>query len=497
VQPLRRIFARAALALVTALALVEASFAQPSPAASPTGNLGKVTTDLGSDDNATAMAIQPDGKLLVAGSTATETGGDFALVRYTADGFPDPSFGKGGMVTTDFGGVEGAAAVAVLSDGTIVVAGTTAKDVGKIDMKSAFALARYTPKGSLDPNFGTGGKTITDWGLGEVGPGTLALQADGKIVVVGTAASKGDFALARYTKTGLLDPSFGKGGKVTTDLGSDDNGTAIAIQPDGKIVVVGDSFPHSDGVHLALARYTINGSLDRGFGNGGKVTTRPSPVYTRGMAILSDGKIIVAGSTGAPFIATFAPGDFVVARYTTTGLLDHSFGRAGRSTANFGGNDAGSALAVQPDGKIVVGGIGGVADDFALARFTPEGSLDRTFGTKGKVKTDFGFSIDWGRDVAIQPDGKIVMAGSTSVEEGDFALARFTARGSLDSSFGMSEASPSSSPSEGTSGTGPRHHASLWRRGAFLGSVIGFALLLVVSVFVLLLIQRRKEKLAQ
>ena len=287
-------------------------------------------------------------------------------------------------------------------------------------------------QGSLDTSFGTGGKQTTDFGGGpDIGQGSV-VQPDGKIVVVGHAS--GDFALARYNADGSLDTSFGDGGKQTTDIaGGYDQGRALAVQPDGKIVVAG--YTDAGGGDFALARYNADGSLDTSFGDGGKQTTDFGDLDNQGnaLALQPDGKIVVAGSTSGE-----GGYDFALARYNADGSLDTTFGDGGKQTTDFAGLDnQGNALALQPDGKIVVAGHACVFGcDFALARYNADGSLDTTFGDGGKQTTDFGDSYDQGHAVAVQPDGKIVVAGFTDIGGGDFALARYNADGSLDMSFG-------------------------------------------------------------
>jgi len=255
-----------------------------------------VTTDFGGSDYGFSVALQPDGKIVVAGYA----GGDFALARYNSDGALDTSFGSGGKVTTDFGGSyhPDGFSVALQPDGKIVVAGYAGGD---------FALARYNSDGALDTSFGSGGKVTTDFGGSDAGY-SVALQPDGKIVVAGYAGL--DFALARYNSDGALDTSFGTGGKVTTDFsGGRDVGYSVALQPDGKIVVAGYA-----GVDFALARYNSDGALDTSFGSGGKVTTdfRRFRLWTfrRAPARRQDR---VAGYAGV---------DFALARYSVTTTVE-------------------------------------------------------------------------------------------------------------------------------------------------------------------------------
>src|SRR5437870_871368 len=181
----------------------------------------------------------------------------------------DPSFGTGGRVLTDFGGGDGARALALQADGRIVVAGSSSAGGFALD----FARARDNSDGSLDPSFGTGGRVLTDFG-GDDEARALALHADRKVVVAGCSDAGGrpDFALARYNDDGSHDSSFGTGGKVLTDFGGDDEASALVFQSDGKIVVAG--FSDAGGFALAaLARYNPNGTLDASFGSGGRVLT--------------------------------------------------------------------------------------------------------------------------------------------------------------------------------------------------------------------------------
>ncbi|KZM68192.1 delta-60 repeat domain-containing protein [Nocardia terpenica] len=273
--------------------------------------------------------------------------------------------------------------------------------------------------GSLDAGFGSGGKVTTDLGSSADRANTVTIQTDGRIIVAGSTQdpAQGDnFAVVRYITDGQLDPSFGDGGKVSTDFGSEsDIANAVVIQPDGKIVAVGTSHGTASGDDIALARYAVDGKLDASFGNGGKVRTDlgSKADHANAAAIQSDGRIIVAGSTQDP-----ARGDnFAVARYTTDGKLDPSFGDGGKVSTDFGGeSDIANAVVIQPDGKIVVVGTShgtDTGDDIALARYTTDGKPDISFGNDGKVSTDLGSKADHANAAAIQSDGRIIVAGST------------------------------------------------------------------------------------
>jgi uncharacterized delta-60 repeat protein len=416
--------------------------ALPSPASAAVGQLdlsfgvdGKVTTSFAGDASATAVAIQPNRKIVVVGSTVDANfQADFALARYNRDGSLDQSFDGDGRVTTDFGRSDAIAGVAVQPDGKIVVAGSTVEFIA--NFQADFALARYNPDGSLDQSFDGDGKVITDFGTPFDGSSGIAIQADGKIVVVGSTYPdenrQADFALARYNPDGSLDQSFDGDGKVTTDFPGHEDATGIAIQSDDRIVVVGQLANHE----FALARYNPDGSLDQSFDGDGKVTTdfgggldMPADI-----AVQADGRIVAAGGTIGE--ASDSDQDFAVARYNPDGSLDQSFDGDGKVTTDFGGHDgpfgSSGGLAIYRNGKIVVAAkTTSPADfseqDFALARYNPDGSLDQSFDGDGKVITDFG-GIDGASAVAIQRGSKAVAAGSTSPDLGglaSFALARY------------------------------------------------------------------------
>jgi len=272
--------------------------------------------------------------------------------------------------------------------------------------------------------FGNRGIVTTPIGSSNDFGKALAVQPDGKIVMTGFSnnGSNADFALVRYTSSGALDPTFGSGGKVITPVGSgDDSGEAVALQSDGKIVVAG----YSNG-DFALVRYTSSGVPDNTFGSGGKVTTSIGTGSDAGGAVViqSDGKIVVAGYS---FKSTF-DADFALVRYTSSGALDPTFS-GGTVTTTFGTfADQARQVALQSDGKIVVGGIrsNGSTYEWALARYSSSGVLDPTFGTGGKVTTPIGSSTDAGSAVALQSDGKIVVAGdSSNGGNADFAVVRY------------------------------------------------------------------------
>src|SRR6266480_4615089 len=282
--------------------------------------------------------------------------------------------------------------------------------------------------GDLDSTFGTDGKVLTDFDHSTDIADAVAIQADGKLVVVGTTYrdndfSNEDFAVARYNPDGTLDKTFGVGGKVQTDFpGLAAVASSVVIQPDGKIVVAGGAFPLFTFLgDFKVVRYNPDGSLDTSFGDGGIVTTifPGDGSFAFALALQSDGKIIAAGTD----FFDFNPGDmsdtdFALARYNPDGSPDTTFGNGGTITTDFlGAEDDVYSVLIQPDGKIVaVGSANSPFDyyDFAAARYLPDGTLDPTFGTGGKVRVDFGNNdLDIANDAALQPDGKIVAAGTT------------------------------------------------------------------------------------
>jgi uncharacterized delta-60 repeat protein len=377
---------------------------------------------------ANALVIQPDGRIVIAGALSNVASGgvQFYVERINPDGSPDTSFGSGGAVSIRPGRVDGEAhAVALQPDGKLVVAGTA---FGSGNLRDQFGLARYNPDGSLDASFGTAGSLTTSVGPGGSEARGVALQPDGKIVAAGTAFANGltddDFALVRYNVDGSLDSSFGVGGVTTTDFGSlepgqlapFDHANAIAVQPDGRIVVVGTTGGLA--TDFAIARYNPDGTLDVTFGLGGLATSRVAGgAQAFAVGIQPDSRILLAGNGGA----TTAGEPFVLARHNLDGSVDVGFGSGGQVRAGFEGGASGArAVAIQADGAIVVGGSGygpmPAASDvpnggFAVQRWRMDGSPDTSFGSGGVVLTTVGDAGSIINALALQPDGRIVVAG--------------------------------------------------------------------------------------
>jgi uncharacterized delta-60 repeat protein len=388
------------------------------------GTDGKVITTIGSSyDVAYALVIQPDGKIVAAGYSSNGSDCDFALARYNTDGSPDTGFGTGGIVTTPVGGGNDYAnALGIQPDGKIVVAGYSYNG-----SDYDFALVRYNANGSLDTGFGTGGKVITPIGSGYDEAYALGIQPDGRIVAAGYSASGGNynFAVVRYNANGSLDTAFGTDGKVITPVGSGHNiAYALGIQPDGRIVTAGYSYNGSN-YDFALVRYNTDGSLDAAFGTGGIVATPVGSIDDKALALAvqTDGRIVAAGHSdnGGNY-------DFALVRYNTDGSLDTGFGTGGKVTTPVGGgDDVAYALDIQPDGRIVVAGSSNNGTyEFAVVRYNTDGSPDTGFGTDGKVTTPVGSSDDKALALGIQSNGRIVAAGySDNGSNYDFALVRY------------------------------------------------------------------------
>ncbi|HEX4415393.1 MAG TPA: PKD domain-containing protein [Lacipirellulaceae bacterium] len=327
--------------------------------------------------------------------------------------------------------VEGAATV-VQSDGKILVA----SEVLPANSNPDVMITRYNPDGSLDTTFGTGGATSFDFGVanGESHVRELALDSAGRIIVVGQSFVSTQYALAvaRLTPTGALDTTFNTTGKATASFGTSADALAVAIQSDDKIVV-GGTTDATAAADFALVRYNVNGTLDSTFGTAGRVTTdfAGKADTINSLAIQSDGMIVAAGTADSG-VAVIGQ-DFALARYTTTGGLDSSFGVGGKVTTNIvniagltSDRDIATAVKIQSDGRIVVAGYSdtlfGANDDtdMTVARYTTTGALDPTFtsdasrpSVAGTRRINIGFA-DFAKDLIIQPDGKYLIVGDSN-----------------------------------------------------------------------------------
>jgi uncharacterized delta-60 repeat protein len=378
------------------------------------------------------LAVQADGKLLVVAEIIDGASHwYFGVFRYTPDGELDRSFGDGGWAELELGAVSFAHAVAVQRDGRIVVAGE-----GSCPRAICFAAVRFMPDGTVDRSFGGDGAVLTMFPLCGCRAYDVAVQPDGRIVLVGMRFRGGDaqddqlFAVARYLPDGRLDRTFSRDGLASVDFGyGDDDAFAVAVQRDGRILVAGSGTRNRYRTEddFAFARFRRDGRLDRTFSGDGRATVdfgsrRSDSVH--GLVLQRDGRILAAGASGtqktAPRIA--------VARLRADGRLDRSFGAGGRRRT-LPGPHGGYALAAveQADGRIVVAGRAFEdarldASDWVLARYGRGGALDRSFGRGGLVVSDFGTGADWAGALAERRDGRIVVAGSIYESQ---AIARY------------------------------------------------------------------------
>lgn len=423
-----RPFSRLALSIIMGLLLtliaITTIHAQKPGDLDPTfGNGGIVTTTIGGNYQwGLGIALQPDDKIVVVGEHGVDNLISFAVLRYTVTGTLDSTFNNSGFITTAIGTHYNSAwSVAVQPDGKIVVVGPS--QTGVFPGDDVFSVVRYTVTGTYDSTFNGTGIVTTHVNSrhNDDEAYSVALQPDGKIVVAGHSGenkeASRDFAVVRYTPTGTLDSTFTHTGIVTTPISAcDDEGRAVAIQPDGKIVVAGNSGCKDDNnANFAVVRYTITGALDSSFSNTGIVTT---PIgngndYAFSVALQPDGKIVAAGHSSD---------SVAVVRYTITGVLDSTFNGTGIVTTS---NMQGYKMAMQPDGKIIVAGYienDAGYGDFAAVRYTTSGALDTTFNRTGIVTTPIGDGYDEGVAVAIQSDGKIVVAGINQI---NIAVVRY------------------------------------------------------------------------
>lgn len=396
---------------------------------SPTGTLdaafngtGTVTQDAGiGGDFGNAVAMQQDGKLLVASETQIGGLARVLVTRYHVDGSIDPTFGVNGNAQVP---ITRPASIAVQPDGGILI--------GDAFM---FTLARLNSAGSIDLGFnGLGSVTIMDF-LGSNNFGAvrgIAVQPDGKIVAAGFAGIVGGgraFALARFNPDGSLDPGFGGDGKVVTDLAFNnwEEIEDMALMPDGRIVATGYA-ETAEG--FVVARYEADGDPDPTFGGGDGIINHTVTGYysrSKSIALRTDGRILLAGDSQDDLDPSNH--DITLMQLLPGGALDGGFGSGGQVTMDIGAMmQEITALVLQADGKALAAGYAkmGVTADFLLLRYDITGALDPTFGTGGSVTTDFGPYTDQGRDLLIQPDAKAVVVGfAFTSSDLDIALARY------------------------------------------------------------------------
>ncbi len=395
------------------------AFAAPSDLDASFGTAGIVTTVVSSSNTIKALSLQADGKIIAAGdcSNANKAGYDICVVRYQKDGALDTSFNGTGKVIFTTTAIYNVAATLVLQpDGKILVGGNCTDGIG-----STLCLIRILENGSFDTSFNETGNVIDKTSAAS----GIALQSDGRIVAAGACpyGTSNAFCVARFTPDGALDRTFSAIGKVITPVSAGNNrATTIALQPDGKIVLAGYC-ANGSSIDFCLARYLPDGTLDASFNSTGTVVTpvgRGSDLVSA-VRIQPDGKIVVVGTCSDGNVARFC-----LARFQTSGALDTSFGGTGTQITPISGgfHDYAGAIALQPDGKIIVAG--NCDGKFCVARFQLNGAPDTTFSSAGSAITTVSAYSESVTALALQPDGKFIVAGSGRYSGGNsFALARY------------------------------------------------------------------------
>ncbi len=369
-----------------------------------------------------AMTVQTDGKIILAGQYLSGGLGNMALARFNSNGTIDNTFGASGKAIIPFNnGNVTVVAVRMLTGGKIMIGGNS-------DGKPV--LVRLNANGTVDNTFGTSGQVAFDGDLNALVD--LAVASDGKLVGCGIADQGAGklFCALRRNADGSADNTFGTNGFAYVNVGGQPSVTRLAIQADGKVLLTGTVYTNASTVYdLVLFRFNANGTPDAGFGTNGKVSSvlGVNSAYEQGnaIAVQLDGKIVVAGR-----IANAGPTVYVVVRYNANGSIDSGFGTSGSTKFGFYNSvDEAKAVAVQADGKIVVAGtvINGSNREIGLARLTKTGALDTGFGTAGKTTTAIGTKV-FGDAMLLQSDSKILVAGSATVSNlSQYSVARYHA----------------------------------------------------------------------
>jgi len=433
---------------IEALALAPIGFTQTL------GQSGIVTIDLGDADHAAALMVQSNGSIFLAGNSTLANSVGFALARVDANGAPSGEWGNNGAVVVDVGPwADGATAIVSQPDGAVVMVGSSSRS----SLLGDIALTRRLADGTLDAAFGQQGSVVTSVSPERDVAQAAILNPKGGILVVGSTLSAGlsSVLLLRYSADGTLDSNFGTNGaaNLATPVGwISSTGAAIAVTPDGRILVAGTSTLTGGAQHALIAGYTADGRLDSQFGTNGVVSVATGYLdRAEAIAIDAQGRIVVAGST-----ATGVDGsaDFLVLRLLANGTLDPSFGNSGKVVAALSSaNDRAHAMTIDAQGRIVVAGEATVGSDVlvALARFDSSGQLDKSFSTDGIVTTTAanwtGNTTDIAYAVAAQADGTIVIAGDTTRKDNttDLLAIRYLVNGDLDPSFNQPNWAPTGS----------------------------------------------------
>lgn len=430
------------------------------------GNNGKVATGFGASNNkATTVAVLPDGKIIAGGSSYSAKSknfgqvdsDNFTLIKYNSNGTFDNTFGIEGKVITDYYNLfpnqnfsGNITALKLQNDGKIVVIGVL---TGLNLAANHTILSRYNSDGSLDSGFGINGIVFIDYFYSYSNQNTLLIQPDGKIIIgdinrifINPTTTYSDFKIHRYNNDGSIDDTFGTDGVTITSFGNGFSSTnCIALQPDGKIIVAGGFSTTSNVYKIAIARYTSSGVLDTSFDTDGKVLTSlgaSTQSIAYHVSVQNDGKILVAGNT---YPITGASIGLFIAKYNSNGSLDTSFDTDGFAINNYSASylEQIRSILVQPDGKIVTTHFVNYYEivnttDYVTRRFNTDAANDASFGSNGKVTTAVANGYNLANAVALQPDGKIVVAGYSYENPNvktEVSVVRYTSNGNLDTSF--------------------------------------------------------------
>lgn len=452
---------------------------------------GKVTKDINQSEAVSSIVLQTDGKIILAGDTqVTGNISNYVAIRYNGNGTLDSTFGTAGVVNINDGSYNKLAEIALQSDGKLVMAGTYSYDIKTIRLNtngtldttfngtgkvtgnlatdetrsvaiqadgkivvlgfkydfaahtSEYFLLRYNSNGTLDTTFNSTGVVLASINKNKSNrPCTVKIQTDGKIVLSGTSylTYNNDIAILRFNTNGTLDTTFNETGKVTSGIlanGSDDLGK-LAVQSDGKILATG----YTTTYNLSVVRYNANGSLDTSFNNKGIVTDNfAHPYYTNqpsATAVLSqtNGKVLLIGN----YLGNSNTGEIFIRRYNANGSIDNTFGNSGTASLNINSNwTYSNSATLQSDGKIVITGVSRfdtTNNVVTLIRYNSTGTLDTTFNGTGFLNTSISANSE-GNTIAVQPDGKILVGGwVTNGANKDLLLIRYNSNGSLDNTF--------------------------------------------------------------
>lgn len=412
----------------------------------------KTLLDIGVVANGSnAVAAQPDGKTIIAGSVKEGASYKPALIRYLQNGSTDASFGNNGIDTFTISKLLPAysfitfSALAIQADGKILAAGTAGYLSGTFFLSDVLIM-RFKADGKIDSSFGTNGHTLTSItsssGLSIDDAFDIKIQADGKIVLAGQSYdyTKHSMLATRYNSNGLPDNSFGTGGVVLTAAGtSDDEAFGLAIQADGKIVMAGESYQSGSSYRVALTRLLANGAVDNSFGTNGQVVTNLSSGadIAKDIAIQPDGKIVITGSV---FNSTSAQTDMLCMRYLSNGNIDSTFGTTGKVYIDVSGkNDQANAVFIQSNGKILLGGNALNTDSvnvYCTTRLNADGTKDNFYGTGGMQTISFFGQGDIAAGMAVFSNGRFIQAGQSVAGASFFiSMVKYKANGFADSSF--------------------------------------------------------------